>query len=792
VTATPFDATLEKSRALLEERVAEAVSSMLERAEATLNDLIDKTEDQETRSLLGAGRDSALRGREALQGEFGERFAKGFGKRVRKVKRGITNRQNPGDQTGAFEIELELVGDDDLEETLSYNKLAARIRRHCDEGLGALDQRAAVMLGDGNLQSEDNPFGPKVFCDAFKAACREVEPDPRVRKAFLQLFDEPTLDDLRSGYDEVNELLVENSILPKIRYTVVKKDRGGKKRGAEEGEDPVEESAPAEPALPGDVFGAIQKMLGGGAGLPQGGGGGMGVGGVPMVQGAELLSSLSRIQGGNLEGVTGVDVAALNAAAGSLTNVLAQLKQSSVGQSMGQVDAMTLNVVSLLFDKLFDDAKVPSGIKALAARLQIPMLKIAIADKALFSDKAHAARVHLDLLGELGARLPADFDDKHPLYGKLAPVELEIVEKFEDNVEVFATANEKLQAFVAEADRSAAQATQVESKRLEQLENLSAGRSAAQEEIRARLREHHPAKAVRDFLAQQWIKVLLVVHAQSGRDSEPWKAALATMDQLLWSVEPKPKQEEQRKLASTVPALLRALTTGLNSLGVEDAVRQAFYADLMRLHTAVMALDSKPRGGGDTHAAKPAAPSPTTTATKTPVPAAAAAPAAPKAEDEELDFTSEITVKNPFGAGEVVKVDELDFTEAAPALAAAAPKAEAKPEPKGAKPAPEREKKPAKELALPSKLKEGAWVGIRAATQDPDEPRQPAKLLYMSPLKSRFLFCDRGGRKVLDCNRAELAKRFKLREIVILPGDPDASLFERILRGVMSTLGAQA
>jgi hypothetical protein len=135
-----------------------------------------------------------------------------------------------------------------------------------------------------------------------------------------------------------------------------------------------------------------------------------------------------------------------------------------------------------------------------------------------------------------------------------------------------------------------------------------------------------------------------------------------------------------------------------------------------------------------------------------------------------------------------VKVDELDFTDAQPALEAAAPK----PEAKGAKPVPEKEKKPSKDLALPSKLKEGVWIGIRAETQDPEVPRQPAKLLYMSPLKSRFLFCDRGGKKVLECNRAELAKRFKLREVVILKGDPDASLFERILRGVMSSLGAEA
>jgi hypothetical protein len=779
MSATPFDAILDQSRDLLEERVGEAMAAMLERAEATLNDIIDKTEDSDTRAALSAGRDAAQTGREVIKREFGERFAKGFAKRVRKVKRGVSNRNAASDQTGAFEIELELVGDEDLEETLSYNKLAARIRKHCDEGLGALDQRAAVMLGDGNLQSEDNPFGPKILCDAFKNACKEVEADARVRAVFLQLFDEAALDDLRSGYDDVNELLVENSILPKIRYTVVKKERSAKKGAAEDVES-AEETAPAEPALPGDVFGAIQKLLGG-ATMPAAGG--MGVGGVPMVQGAELLTSLSRLQVGNLEGVTGVDIAAINAA-GGLTNVLNQIKQSNVGQSMGQMDAMTLNVVSLLFDKLFDDAKVPAGIKALAARLQIPMLKVAIADKALFSDNAHPARVHLDLLGELGSRLPADFDDKHAAYGKLSPIELEIVEKFEDKVEIFVGANEKLTALIAEEDQRAAQVTQVESKRLEQLENLSAGRTAAQEEIRARLREHHPGKAVRDFLAQQWVKVLLVVHAQSGRDSEPWKSALSTMDQLLWSVEPKPKQEEQRKLASQVPALLRSLTTALNGVGVEDSVRQAFYAELMKLHTAVMALDSKPRGGGDTHGAKP-------TATKPPAPGTAAAIAAalappPKAEEEALDFTSEITVKNPFGGGEV-QVDEFDFTEATPALEAA-PKADAKPDAKSARSA---EKKPAKDLTLPSKLKEGVWVGIREATQDPEEPRRPAKLLYMSPLKSRFLFCDRGGQKVLECNRADLVKRFKSREIVIIKGDPDASLFERILRGVMSSLGAQ-
>jgi hypothetical protein len=338
---------------------------------------------------------------------------------------------------------------------------------------------------------------------------------------------------------------------------------------------------------------------------------------------------------------------------------------------------------------------------------------------------------------------------------------------------------------MAEEEKRAEAATQGEAKRLEQLENLSAGRSAAQEEIRTRLRERHPSQAVRDFLVQQWIKVLLVVHAQGGRDSAPWAQALGTMDQLLWSVEPKPTTADQRKLSSQVPALLKALTTGLNSVGVEDSVRTAFYAELMKVHTRVIAFEAKPRAASDgsgTHVQAPT--NPTTSATRAPgTTTLGKSPLAPEAKsgDDALDFTAEITVKNPFGGGEV-KVDELDFTEAI----AAAPQAPAPKTPAAAgKPA---AKAPAKDTVLPSKLKEGVWVGIRAP--GPDEPRQPAKLLYMSPLKSRFLFCDRAGKTVLECSRTDLARRFRLRDLVILKGSPDASLFERIIRGVMTKLGA--
>jgi Protein of unknown function (DUF1631) len=126
---------------------------------------------------------------------------------------------------------------------------------------------------------------------------------------------------------------------------------------------------------------------------------------------------------------------------------------------------------------------------------------------------------------------------------------------------------------------------------------------------------------------------------------------------------------------------------------------------------------------------------------------------------------------------QVEKADELDFIASPAPAAAAGVNAMAQGEPPG-------------EVKLPSKLREGAWVGIRG--KGPDDPRQPAKLLYVSPLKSRFLFVDKRGTTVLETTRADLAKRFRTRDLVMLAENPDASLFERIINGVLGKLGHAA
>ena len=111
-------------------------------------------------------------------------------------------------------------------------------------------------------------------------------------------------------------------------------------------------------------------------------------------------------------------------------NVLRELKATSLGSGLGQVDAMTLDIVAMLFDHIFDDRKIPGAMKGLIGRLQIPFSKWRSLDKTFFSKKSHPARTLLDTLGEFAVGLNADFDHTNPLYQSLEKAVQKLIDGF--------------------------------------------------------------------------------------------------------------------------------------------------------------------------------------------------------------------------------------------------------------------------------------------------------------------------------------------------------------------------
>jgi hypothetical protein len=622
--ATPFDTILAQCRDLACERLVHALSGMLEKADESLSGLIREARDPNVQKLYLVTRNKVTAQKDTIQTQFRMRFLREFQERSNRVKK-------IGESFAAIDLsslELELVAEEDLNETLKFNAMATKLRQYCDEELVALDQRVGVLIGDASLQAEDNPFTPQTICDAYKQTCRQIDSNVDVRMVLLKLFDDHVLDDIRAVYKEVNALLVQNEILPKIRAggqrtrspgagesPQAKTEGGGEEQdlfsalqkllvkpaapgAAPAGISPLAQAAGAmlgQPQLAGQP-GVVAGQAGIAGGQPAGQPGGVAAGqagGAPLAaQGADLLRSLTRIQFGDTSAVAGLPIAVVAGQPGT-TNILHELKGTSLGSGMNQMDAMTLDIMAMLFDQLFDDPKIPANVKGVIGRLQIPMLKVAIADKSFFSKKTHPARRMLDTLGEIAARMPADVDASDDVFRRLESILQELIDGFEDDITIFDAVRERLQAVVTEEDQRAEQQTLSAAKEIEQKESLGLAKTIAQAEIRVRVRASDAPRSIVDFLAQQWIKFLLVVHVRDGEDSETWRDALETIDLLLWSVEPKETLEDRRALVASVSDLLKRLKDGLNDAGVDDDVRQNLFSELRRIYIEIISRSAK-------------------------------------------------------------------------------------------------------------------------------------------------------------------------------------------------------
>ena len=758
--ASSFDHLLNESRDLVCERLRAVLATMLGKADDSLTMLITRTQNreaqqpyQDTQKLLTAERHN-------LENEFQKAYLIQFGRHASLVK-------NPGQSFSELETSLSLVGEEDLEETLSFKDLATKLRQYCEEELTALDQRAGVLLGDANLQAEGNPFGPDTICCAYQDACHALNADIKVRWVLRRLFDDHVMDAVRSIYKEVNALLVRNSILPRIRYSAKKSSDKAKASGAQEQERAGQSAAGVAAAGEQSLFSLLHNLVGAQAAGPHGAsgaGGGVTLSpgitlppGIVILQGAELLGSLTKLQRGDASAIPGgLPAAGISGAAFGTTNVLRELRTSAFGAGLVQMDATTLDIVAMLFDQLFEDPNISAGLKGLIGRLQIPMLKVAIADKSFFAKKTHPARALLDSFGDVAVRLPPEFSADSPTFVHVEAIVQHVLDNFQDDIAVFDAARQQLAGIIAEHDRQVEARSQATAQRIAQTENLAAAKSAAEDEVKARVQAHKIPGPVLEFLVEQWLRLLLLAHAKSGRNGAEWTDAIAAMDQLLWSVEPKNTLEERRKLAATVPGLVKRLVAGMQAVDTDVEARERFMGELMNLHTELL----EPKKGN--------APE------KTEAMAAEAKPAAPV----PLDFSVPVTVKNPYGQGEV-QVSNLEFTGV--------------PVDQGARAAAKAALQSSLAVNPPVGMEMGRWVEFRPKAAG--EEKRAAKLLFVSPKKTRYLFSDRRGKDILELTRAELARRLRTGEAVRLDEEPKEPLFDRIMTGLigrLKTAGQQA
>ena len=234
----------------------------------------------------------------------------------------------------------------------------------------------------------------------------------------------------------------------------------------------------------------------------------------------------------------------------------------------------TVELVALLFQAILTDERIPAAMRVWFARLQMPTLRVALAEPDFFSGVDHPARRLIDRMGacvmgfEGGAEIIGS-----PLEAEIRRI-VQVVEAFPDTgkrvFQAVLTEFEKfLERFYRETHAGSRAGVSL-AQQIEQRETLAIQYTI---ELRKMLNEVPIQEGVRDFLFHIWADVLATMAVRHGAQSTEVTLVRDAATDLIWTASAKTTREERAEVIRRLPPLLGALRLGMTTAGL-DAGRQ--------------------------------------------------------------------------------------------------------------------------------------------------------------------------------------------------------------------------
>ncbi len=252
----------------------------------------------------------------------------------------------------------------------------------------------------------------------------------------------------------------------------------------------------------------------------------------------------------------------------ALLEELQARKQALKRAADSPVERATIEIVALLFQAILTEERIPASVRVWFARLQMPVLRVAVGEPDFFATVDHPARRLIDRMGacvmgfEASARAVSD-----ALESEIRRI-VQVVEAYPDTGRrVFQTVLTEFERFLENYFKSDAATRKGVSlaQQVEQRETLAIQYTI---ELRKLLNEVPVQEGVRQFLFQVWADVMAMTAVRNGAQSDATKAMRAAAGDLIWSAGAKVTREERAEVIRKLPPLLKKLREGMESAGV--------------------------------------------------------------------------------------------------------------------------------------------------------------------------------------------------------------------------------
>ena len=539
------------------------------------------------------------------------------------------------------------------EDQLHLNELTATFRHAAEEQLRDLNIRIAILFEQDTINERENPFRPFLFARALVTAADNLGPMTEVNTAVSDQLAADMEDAIAEIYTTVNAHLAEHGIGAQLQLKIKKSPSvrsastdadgtdapfdephtGGAavRDGRSTGIDQVSQYDTGYRALSSDIpKRKVEQLLdmvmamahsqsattaSGNETIP----GSAATAGAGWNGAQSMVGSLHKFLYGPAPATSRADTAASRSAAAPSGQSLAGLLQqnlptgaamsSHVGgvrnlifeqrtaltQATGDRDEqMTIDVVAMLFEFILRDSQIPAEVRAQLGRLQFLVLKIALRERALLTQKSHPARMLVNRIGSVSIGLKQLDPSGARVSSEICRIVETLLADQSENSALFETMLDQFDTFIAHELR----AGDVNVDRAVQAVENAQSRTLRFAHLTAQLAEALSGLTIdpflQDFLNTTWVHVIERTEREPTADVGESTRFRQLVPDLLWSILPKPTAPERTELLGRLPQIVGTLREGL-TLESWDATRQQVVLGwLVDAHSSAM---RNPEGG---------------------------------------------------------------------------------------------------------------------------------------------------------------------------------------------------
>lgn len=238
----------------------------------------------------------------------------------------------------------------------------------------------------------------------------------------------------------------------------------------------------------------------------------------------------------------------------------------------------TIEIVALLFQSILTEDRIPATLRVWFARLQMPVLRVAVTEPDFFATIDHPARRLIDRMGACvmgfdSAGSGAAGSSNEVLDKEIKRV-VQVVEAYPDTGRrVFQTVLTEFEKFLEHYFKNENEATRRGVSLAQQVEQRETLAIQYTIELRRMLNEVPVQEGVRQFLFHVWADVLATTAVRFGAQADNTRRMKRAAADLIWSASAKVTREERAEVIQRLPMLLKSLREGMAAAGM-DTVKQ--------------------------------------------------------------------------------------------------------------------------------------------------------------------------------------------------------------------------